>query len=322
MKQAYLKWFSALLASSCVTFIAPAIASIPTPVNTAQVTSSYDRYMRIGYAATTKRNYKEALTNFRKALKLRPNDKYALRAIDNVSRYAIALRGNIITYVPRNTGSPNDRYGGATRGCSVTSGKPLIALVPKEAAFTTAKLPSLLFYVPQNSAKRLEFILQDSSANDIYTTNITPNKNAGIVSLNLATFPGIPALKNDREYRWYFTLVCGGEDRSGDISVSGFVKKVALDPVLVKELQAAKPGDRAYLYAANGIWYDALATLYQARLSSPNDPILSQSWAELLKSVELEKEPMLTTSKDNIPLAKEPAIACCRASSSREGLNP
>lgn len=93
---------------------------------------------------------------------------------------------------------------------------------------------------------------------------------------------------------------------------------MALDPLLVKELQAAKPGDRAYLYAANGIWYDALATLYQARLSSPDDPLLSQSWAELLKSVELEKGPMLT----NIPLAKEPAIACCRPSSNREGLKP
>ena len=319
MKQAYLKCFSALLAGSCVTFVAPVMA-IPTPVNTAQVTSNYDRYMKIGYAATTKRKYKEALTNFRKALKVRPNDKYALRAIDNVSRYAAALRGSIITYVPRNIGSPNDRYGGATRGCSVTNGKPLIALVPKEAAFTTAMLPSLLFYVPQNSAKRLEFILQDSGGNDIYTTNVTRNQSAGIVSLNLATFPGIPVLKNEREYRWYFTLVCDGEDRSGDISVSGFIKKVALDPILVKELQAANLSDRAYLYAANGIWYDALATLYQARLSNPNDPILSQSWAELLKSVELEKEPMLVTSKDRIPLSNEPAIACCRASSNREGL--
>ncbi len=320
MKRAYLKYFSAFLVGSCFAPIVPIRASIPTSTTIAQTAFAYDKYMRIGYAATTKRNYKTALISFRNALKLRPRDKYALQAINNVSKYAAALRGNIITYVPRNTGSPNNRYGGATRGCSVTSGKTLIALIPNEAAFTTAKLPSLLFYVPQNSAKRLELILQDSSGNDIYATNITPNKNAGIVRLNLATFPGIPALENDREYRWYFTLVCDGKDRSGDISVSGFVKKVALDPILVKELQAAKPGDRAYLYAAHGIWYDALAALYQARLSSPNDPILSQSWAELLKSVELEKEPMLITSKDNIPLAKEPAIACCRASSNREGL--
>jgi hypothetical protein len=162
-----------------------------------------------------------------------------LQAIDNISRYATALRGNIITYVPRNTGSPHDRYEGATRGCAITSEKSLIALVPSEAALITAKLPSLLFCVPQNSAKRLEFILQDSSGNDIYTTNITPNKSAGIVSFNLATFAGIPAKPGDREYRWYLTLICGGEDRSGDISVNGFVKKVALDPLLVKELQGS-----------------------------------------------------------------------------------
>lgn len=109
MKQAYLKCFLALLAGSCVTLIAPMMA-IPTPVNTTPVTSNYNRYMKIGYAATTKRNYKEALTNFRNAPKLRPNDKYALRATDNISRYATALRGNIITYIPRNTGSPNDRF--------------------------------------------------------------------------------------------------------------------------------------------------------------------------------------------------------------------
>ncbi len=315
MKRAYLKYLSAFLVSSCLTPVIP-VGAIPTPITTAQAASTYDKYMRIGYAATTRRNYKTALINFRKALQLRPKDRYALQAISNVSLYAKALRGDRITYVPRNTGSPDNKRGGATRGsCSSLSEKSLLALVPLGEALTTAKLPVLLFYMPPSVDTRVEFTLLDSNDREIYKTNIAPRKNAGIVSLNLATFPKVPPLENEKKYQWYLSIVCDENDHSGDIFVQGSVKKVALDPLLVKELQAAKPGDRAALYAANGIWYDALAALYQARLSSPNDPVLRQNWASLLKSVALRQDEVL--AKKYQALANEPLIACCMASTNK-----
>lgn len=328
MKRAYLKYFSAFLVASCLSLIVPVMASNSTPVTIAQATSTYNKYMSIGYAATNRRDFKTALINFRRALQLRPKDKYATQAINNVSSYAKALRSSKIAYVPRNTGAPIGTEGAATRGgnCSNTSGKSLIALVPQGEALTTVRLPVLLVYMPQNVDTKVEFVLVDSNrknsqGEDTYHTfTIAPSKNAGIVSLDLATFPGLPSLENEKTYQWFLSLVCDETDRSGNPFVQGLVKKVALDPLLVKELQAAKLSDRAALYAANGIWYDALAALYQARQSSPNDPATSQSWANLLNYVALKKDE--TPANKAQILANEPLIKCCMASRNKQGLNP
>ena len=146
MKRACLKYFSAFLVSSCLLPIVPVMASISTPITIAQAASTYNKYMSIGYAATNRRDYKTALINFRRALQLRPNNKYAVQAINNVSSYAKALRSSKIAYVPRNTGAPDRTGSGGARGgnCSNRSGKSLIALVPQGEALTTARLPVLL----------------------------------------------------------------------------------------------------------------------------------------------------------------------------------
>ncbi len=323
MKKTYSKYFFALLVSSCITAIVPVQASLPTPVTIAQATATYSKYMRTGYNATAKRDYKTALINFRKALQLRPNNRYASQAISNVSLYAKAPNSDRTPPAPPTVGAPKNTIGAATRGtCSNPDGKSLVALLPKGEALTTAKLPVLLFYMPQNLDTRVKFILQDSAGNDIYKTNITPSKNAGIVRLDLATFPGIPSLENGKEYQWYLSLICDENDPSSEQFVTGFIKKVALDPLLTKELQAAKESDRAVLYAVNGIWYDALATLYQAQLSNPNDEVLRQTWATWLKSVQINKK--LANDKKVVQqyeaLPSEPLTKCCTVSSSKEGL--
>ncbi|WP_013334683.1 tetratricopeptide repeat protein [Gloeothece verrucosa] len=55
--------------------------------------SDYDRYMRLGYDATERGDYPSALTYFRQALSVRPNDEYAIRAIRNVTAYEQNARG-------------------------------------------------------------------------------------------------------------------------------------------------------------------------------------------------------------------------------------
>lgn len=47
----------------------------------------YDRYMRLGYDATERQNYSQALEFFEKALVERPEDEYATQAIRNVQTY-------------------------------------------------------------------------------------------------------------------------------------------------------------------------------------------------------------------------------------------
>ena len=54
-------------------------------LNTQQ--NAFTQYMLAGYAATNERDYQTALTNFRRALQLRPGNPYATRAISNVQGY-------------------------------------------------------------------------------------------------------------------------------------------------------------------------------------------------------------------------------------------
>lgn len=49
--------------------------------------STYDRYMRLGYDATSRGNYRQAMKFFNQALGERPEDGYALQAIRNVETY-------------------------------------------------------------------------------------------------------------------------------------------------------------------------------------------------------------------------------------------
>ena len=53
---------------------------------------TYERGMRIGYAATEQRDYQTALINFRRALAARPGDRYATAAIRNVESYIQQIR--------------------------------------------------------------------------------------------------------------------------------------------------------------------------------------------------------------------------------------
>lgn len=55
--------------------------------NSESVKLTYDEYMQIAYEATNTREYDKALTNFEEALKIRPNDIFANRAIRNVKTY-------------------------------------------------------------------------------------------------------------------------------------------------------------------------------------------------------------------------------------------
>ena len=47
----------------------------------------FTQYMLAGYAATQQRDYQTALTNFQRALQLRPNNPYAATAVRNVQGY-------------------------------------------------------------------------------------------------------------------------------------------------------------------------------------------------------------------------------------------
>ena len=80
-------YLPAIIAATCLTPVIQIIAAPQSPAVVAQGTT-YNTYMRLGYSATAKRDYRNALVNFRRALRVRPGDSYATAAVNNVSTYA------------------------------------------------------------------------------------------------------------------------------------------------------------------------------------------------------------------------------------------
>ncbi len=135
----------------------PAVAQNPS-----SQTSEFDRYMQRGYQLTAKRDYQSALVNFRRALSLRPGNRYALAAISNVEAYIArdryaAQSSNRLTFVPTNRGMPGQRVAGATRFGECTQGSltKIVALVPdNNLGMTAAANPSLFSLSPKARPNR------------------------------------------------------------------------------------------------------------------------------------------------------------------------
>lgn len=58
-------------------------ANSPPPNNV----ETYSRYMRLGYDATQRHHFQDALTYFQNALKAKPGDEYATQAVTNLQTY-------------------------------------------------------------------------------------------------------------------------------------------------------------------------------------------------------------------------------------------
>ncbi|MDV2997283.1 MAG: hypothetical protein N4J56_006988 [Chroococcidiopsis sp. SAG 2025] len=207
------------------------------------------------------------------------------RAIDNVSTSKRAKQQPDFS----GYGRPGRRTGGGSRSPCSPIDPPLTALIPETNwGNTVAERPSFWFYVPYSpqQAQSGEFVLQTERGEDVYRVPITLPQTPGVVSLSIPSTE--KPLEIDRWYRWYFKLYCT-QQVSAPIFVEGWVRRVALTPTLKNQLLSAKARDYN-VYAANGIWYDAIAYLAQLRLNSASAQ-LDYEWADLLnaKGVGLEQ---------------------------------
>lgn len=208
---------------------------------------------------------------------------------------------------PPNIGAPGQRFAGGSRGCvnvvqNTQSQKRLTALVPEYSGsqlvlgLTTQVRPTFWFYVPYNSSSvYAKLVLEDELNQTIYKTPLTATP--GVVSVSLPSTSS--ALKIGKRYHWYFNIYCQ-QDNQFLTSVEGDVQLLALNPTLGSQLDKATLQQQVALYAANGIWYEAVTTLANLRRSYPQDTNLASDWASLLESVFLQN------------IAAEPIVDCCK----------
>lgn len=214
-------------------------------------------------------------------------------------------------FTPPRRGLPGRREGGGTRG-PCTKGTParLMLLVPEGAtpgtnlAVTAAAYPRFFWFMPQtrvatsefalDKAKKVEFTLHEGDAQTpdralIYRTAFSVTGEAGIGSLALPQNAGIPPLEVGKTYHWRVTLICNERQPSQNLTADGWLQRVALDPTVTKQIEAATATNRADLYAKNGLWVETLSTLAAQRCAKPSASAATVQWNQLLKAVKLDQ---------------------------------
>ncbi|WAL59220.1 DUF928 domain-containing protein [Thermocoleostomius sinensis] len=201
--------------------------------------------------------------------------------------------------------------GGASRGNCSMAEQPLMALVPNAAddretmatvatpiTLTTASHPTFWFYVPTalTSDRPAEFWLLDADGSYVYTSLLHGTDTAGIVKVTLPNT--VSPLEPEKPYRWIFQLIC---ETGATVDVWGEIQRVDLSPTLKAQLAQSSHRDQSALYAAQGIWLDALTTLAELRLSEPTNTALVTDWRSLLQSAHLAE------------VINHPLLPCCQA---------
>ena len=155
--------------------------------------------------------------------------------------------------------------------------------------WTANEQPTLWFYIPKQEQFQLEFaqlMLQDEDDEDVLKQPVLiPLKTSGIFRYKLEK-----PLELDKIYHWYFSLLCEPRRPSRNPSVDGWVQRVKQVSLGLDEhqLEAATPQERIELFASKDLWYETLTLLAEQRCIEPNNPILANYWAAMLRDINLE----------------------------------
>jgi hypothetical protein len=167
---------------------------------------------------------------------------------------------------------------------------------------TVAEYPTFWFYVPYElkSDHPVEFRLQDEqnwqTDKYIYKTTFTAETAPGVDSFRLPST--VSPLEIGKRYFWSFVVQHDPHEPSANDVVTGWVERIAPSRS-ISQIKAAKPRERIALYAAKGIWYEALTTLAELRRVTPQDATLEAEWIGLLEAVGLNN------------IASQPIVQCC-----------
>lgn len=163
--------------------------------------------------------------------------------------------------------------------------QPLVALSPaNNLGITASDRPSVYFIVPPFDASYpVEFVLRDKNENPVYETSLAADKAKGLVGVHLPE----NTLQAGQDYHWYFSVLCDPEDRSQNIVLSGWLRRVSA-PLAPQGSSLQASLDRAQSYQQAGLWSDAIATLVELRQTYPTNGKVLRQWKQLLQQLELQ----------------------------------
>ncbi|KST69393.1 DUF928 domain-containing protein [Mastigocoleus testarum] len=193
--------------------------------------------------------------------------------------------------------------GGGSRGPCLGAENTLTALVPSRKhtlnsvgieeenvwGLTTSDRAVFHFYVPYSNKNSFhtEFLLRNEESRKIvYLSEIPLPSKPGIISVSLPET--VKPLEMNKNYRWYFNIYCKPQRPFPSLTVEGVVRRVKLSEELTKKINAAEPHKQIEIYAAEGIWFNALDILAELRKKEPENKELIENWKSLLGSVGMD----------------------------------
>ena len=187
-------------------------------------------------------------------------------------------------FVPRESGAPSARIGGATRGVSQIRIPSVDAFAPDQVGLTLEAQPSLFWYVSHATDQRVDFTLSSNGSTLVETTLTGPWK-AGVQRIDLSDFdvsldPGVT-------YVWYVSLIPDAERRSEDRIAGGAVERLADSSEIDAQIAAEAVESRVFAYAEHGIWYDAVRSATDRIDASAQGELARAQRAALLEQVGL-----------------------------------
>ena len=220
-------------------------------------------------------------------------------------RQGVALQGarsaaaaDMPEYVPPVRSAPGGRVGGSTRG--IGTPPTLSALAPDHTGLTIQEQPSLFWYLSKLTSYPIELtIIDDRAIQPLLERRLSGSLQPGVQRVRLADYGmrllvGVP-------YRWSVALVVDPDNRSKDIIAGGAIERIAPPAELPAKLAHAGKTRAPYTYAEAGLWYDALTAISALIDAAPNDRMLRQERASLLKQIGLPQIAELDMSPSRTP---------------------
>jgi hypothetical protein len=174
-----------------------------------------------------------------------------------------------VVYKPPLRGAPGGRVGGGTRGVSSDT-LVVSVLAPDHTGLTTEESPVLYWLVskPTNHPVEIAVTAVDDTTPVLELTLPGPTA-AGIHKIALADH-GV-RLRSRVTYQWFVAVVLNPQRRTRDVLAGGTIERVALGDDVRAKLAQAPPDERPGIYAAAGLWYDAVAEVYRLIAAAPAD---------------------------------------------------
>ena len=187
--------------------------------------------------------------------------------------------------------------GGASRGgelCNkVTALQPQDPNIKENSPFfgvTVAQQPTFFWYfkTPDKYAgKALKFTLmeydaQSDKTQEIYQAESFYPETSGVMAVQIPI-----ELEVGKNYQWYLEMECHpGTSNAETQSIEGWVERIETPSELSSQLSGAKTAiELTQVYANAGVWFDALNTLAQERMTADN-PELQAMWQQLLQDIQ------------------------------------